>query len=297
MTLDNKNAANLNQSPTYIWINGKFVIFDEAKIHALTHSLHYSGAVFEGEKAYNGKVFKLEEHTNRLIESAKSLGLNVPYSYEEIIKAHQLLIEKNNIKNAYIRPLIWQGSESINITNSVLSVNLLIASVPSLYRPSEPLNLHIARWRKPHPNSLPPQCKSAGHYNMAIVCQKEAKTLGFKDAIMLDWEGYIAECTTSNIFFVKDLQLFTLIADRFLNGITRQTIIDLAYESNIQVIEERINLERLAEFSECFVTGTAIEVKEVKSINFDGKEIIFPNNKITSLLKAKYDKLVGKREV
>lgn len=294
MTLDNKNTIIPNEPSIYIWINGKLVMFDEAKIHALTHSLHYSGAVFEGEKAYNGKIFKLEEHTDRLIESAKSLGLDVPYNYEEIIEAHKLLIEKNNVKNAYIRPLIWQGSESINITNPALSVNLLIASVPSLYRASEPLNLHIARWRKPHPNSLPPQCKSAGHYNMSIVCQKEAKALGFRDAIMLDWEGYIAECTTANIFFVKNNQLFTPIADRFLNGITRQTVIDLARESNIGVTEERISPDRLETFSECFVTGTAIEVKEVKSVNFDGKEIIFPDNKITLLLKAKYDKLVGK---
>ncbi|XVN43486.1 MAG: branched-chain amino acid transaminase [Candidatus Rickettsia vulgarisii] len=294
MTLDNKNVTIPNQSSTYIWINGEFVIFDEAKIHALTHSLHYSGAVFEGEKAYNGKIFKLEGHTYRLIESAKSLGLDVPYSYEQIIEAHKLLIEKNNVKNAYVRPLIWQGNESINITNPSLSVNLLIASVPSIYRPSEPLNLHIARWRKPHPDSLPPQCKSSGHYNMAIVCQKEAKALGFRDAIMLDFEGYIAESTTANIFFVKNNQLFTPIADRFLNGITRQTIIDLARESNIGVTEERIMPNKLEEFSECFVTGTALEVKEVKSVDFNGKEIIFPDNKITTLLKAKYDKLVGK---
>ncbi|WP_342271006.1 branched-chain amino acid transaminase [Candidatus Tisiphia endosymbiont of Parasteatoda lunata] len=293
-TLTEKPFKNLNQLSGYIWINGRFIDWQEAKIHALTHSLHYSGGVFEGEKAYNGKIFKLEEHTQRLIESAKGLSIEVPYSFEDIITAHQLLITKNNIKNAYVRPLIWYGSESLNLTNVNLSVNLLIAAVSSTPRPSDDLSLHIARWRKCHPNSLPPQCKSSGHYNMMIVCQKEAKSLGYSDAVLLDWRGFIAECTTTNIFFVKGEQLFTPIADSFLNGITRQTVIKLAKELNLEVKEEYITLDRLGEFNECFMTGTAAEVKGIKSINRGDQNIIFEDSKITNLLKKEYNSLVRK---
>ncbi|WP_341753635.1 branched-chain amino acid transaminase [Candidatus Tisiphia endosymbiont of Dioctria rufipes] len=283
---------NLKQLSGYIWINGNFIAWQEAKVDVLTHSLHYSGGVFEGEKAYDGKIFKLEEHTQRLIESAQTLAMEMPYSFEDIIKAHHLLIEKNNIKDTYVRPLIWYGSESLNLTNVNLSVNLLIAAIPSTPRPSDALSLHIARWRKCHPNSLPPQCKSSGHYNMMIVCQKEAKSLGYNDAILLDWRGFIAECTTTNIFFVKGEQLFTPIADSFLNGITRQTVIKLAKELNLEVKEEYITLDRLGEFNECFMTGTAAEVKGIKSINCGDQNIIFEDSKITNLLKKEYNSLV-----
>ncbi|WP_367364146.1 branched-chain amino acid transaminase [Candidatus Tisiphia endosymbiont of Nedyus quadrimaculatus] len=287
-----ERPRNLKQLSGYIWINGNFIAWQEAKVDVLTHSLHYSGGVFEGEKAYDGKIFKLEEHTQRLIESAQTLAMEMPYSFEDIIKAHHLLIEKNNIKDAYVRPLIWYGSESLNLTNVNLSVNLLIAAIPSTPRPSDALSLHIARWRKCHPNSLPPQCKSSGHYNMMIVCQKEAKSLGYNDAILLDWRGFIAECTTTNIFFVKGEQLFTPIADSFLNGITRQTVIKLAKELNLEVKEEYITLDRLGEFNECFMTGTAAEVKGIKSINRGDQNIIFEDSKITNLLKKEYNSLV-----
>ena len=286
--------AHSNQLFRYMWVNGKLVESHDAKVDALTHSLHYSGGVFEGEKAYNGKVFKLEEHTKRLLESAKTLRLEVPYSFEDIINAHYLLIEKNNIKDAYIRPLIWQGSESINLTHPIISVNLLIAAVPTNPRPATPLSLHLSRWRKPHPNSLPVQCKSSGHYNMLILCQKEAKSLGFDDAILLDWQDNVAECTTTNIFFVKNGHLHTPIADYFLNGITRQTIIGLAKGLNIDVSEERISVDQISKFDECFITGTAMEVREVKSIDIGGQNIVFAENKITNLFKQEYDTLVGK---
>ena len=174
------------------------------------------------------------------------------------------------------------------------SVNLLIAAVPANPRPIKPLSLHIARWRKPHPNSLPVQSKSSGHYNMMIVCQKEAKSLGFDDAVLLDWQGNIAECTTTNIFFVKNDNLHTPIADNFLNGITRQTIIELASKMNIAVSEERIAVEQIGEFDECFMTGTAMEVRGIKSIDIGSRNIEFSNNKITNLLKNEYDVLVGK---
>ncbi len=283
-----------NKAQQYIWINGELIKWEEAKIHALTHSLHYSGAAFEGERAYEGKVFKLAEHTNRLIESARSLQMQEPYSFEEIIDAHKLIIKENRLVNCYIRPLIWRGGESLNMTNKMLSVNLMIATVHLTPRAEKNFDLNISRWRKPHPNSLPPQVKSSGHYNMNIVSQSEAKADGYDDAIMLDWRGYVAECTTTNIFFVQDQQLITPIADAFLNGITRQTIIELAKKLGLAVKEKYIKIEELDSYEECFMTGTALEVRGVNSITLTEKKIVFEYSKITQLLKKEYANLVRK---
>lgn len=277
----------------YIWINGELVQWQDAKIHIFTHGLHYSGGVFEGEMAYSGEVFKLEEHTDRLIASAKVMQMESPYSFDEIIDAHKLVIKKNNIRNAYVRPLIWRGAESLNLTNKVLSVNLMIAAIPSTPKPEKSFNLHISKWQKPHPDSMPPQVKSSGHYNMMIVSQMEAKALGYDDAILLDWRGFVAECTTTNIFFVKGDQLITPIADAFLNGITRQTVIGLAKKLGLEVKEKHFGLEKLEKYNECFMTGTAAEVKSVKSIDLGHKKIIFENNRITSLLHQEYASLVN----
>ncbi|WP_041405577.1 branched-chain amino acid transaminase [Rickettsia prowazekii] len=283
----------LDQIYGYIWINGDLIPYQFARIHVLTHSLHYSGSVFEGERAYNGKVFKLKEHTERLIQSAESLGLKVPYSVDEIIKAHELLIIQNNIKDAYIRPLIWCGDESLNITNPDLSTNFLIASISSMPRSCEQsVHLHVSRWRKAMPNSTPVQSKSAAQYNMAITSKKEAKALGYDDALLLDYEGFIAECTTTNIFLVKDKTLYTPIADRFLNGITRKTIIEIAKSLCLEVKEERLKLAQIEHFTGCFVTGTAIEVQNISSIDLGNKKILFEDNKIADLLKREYWRIV-----
>lgn len=279
------------ESNKFIWINGEFVDSKDAKLHVLTHSLHYSGSVFEGEKAYNGKIFKLEEHVQRLMNSAKIMRLDVNYSFDEIMKAHNELLQKNNVTDSYIRPLIWRGSESMNITNKLLSVNLLIASVPSPTRTSPPFNIHVSQWRKPNPNAFPPQVKSSGHYAMIITAQDEAKSLGFDDALLLDHRDYVAECTTSNIFFVKGDTLITPIADSFLNGITRQTIIELARKLGIPTKEKHITLDKIDGYDECFTTGTAAEVKLIGSIYTD-KNIIFEKNKVGSLLQKEYADLV-----
>ena len=283
---------SLDQLSGYIWINGEFVQWQEAKIHALTHSLHYSGAVFEGERAYNGKIFKLEEHTKRLIESARTVMMEVPYEFDDIIKIHHEVIAKNNIDDAYIRPLIWRGSESLNLTNKILSINMLIAAVPSSSKEATSVNLLLSRWKKPHPDSMPPQCKSAGHYGMMIVAQQEAKAAGFDDALILDWRNYIAECTTTNIFFVQKDKLITPIADTFLNGITRRTVIELAHKLGLKVDEKHLTLETLNKYDECFMTGTAAEIKSVASIDLWDKKIIFKENRITSLLQEEYKALV-----
>ncbi|WP_342269982.1 branched-chain amino acid transaminase [Rickettsia endosymbiont of Orchestes rusci] len=293
MTILQEQPVYLEQSAGYIWINGKLISCLDAKINVLTHSLHYSGAVFEGERAYNGKVFKLKEHTIRLIKSAEALKLQVPYSVDEIIEAHKLVIEKNNIKDAYIRPLIWCGSESMNISHESLSVNVMIVAIPSTSPLSaEGINVHISRWRKASPDSLPLQCKGAGHYNMMVVSRREATALGYDDAILLDFRGYIAEFTSSNIFFVKDNILYTPIADAFLNGITRQTIIEIARKLGIETKEEYIKLEDIENFTECFGTGTAVEIQKIRSIDLGNKKITFKDHKITDSLKKEYDKLV-----
>lgn len=286
-------TKNLENGLWYIWINSELVPYELATVHALTHSLHYSGSVFEGERAYNRKVFKLKEHTERLIKSSEALGLKVPYSVEEIIKAHELLIEKNKIQDAYIRPLVWCGSESLNIINPKLSTNVLIAAISSMPQAfTTGFNLHVSKWRKAAPNMIPVQSKSAAHYNMAITSKKEAKALGYDDALLLDYEGYIAECTTTNIFFVKDNILYTPIADRFLEGITRQTIIKIAKDLGLEVKEERIKLEQIEDFTSCFATGTAIEVQNINSIDLDEKKVTFNDHKIADMLKEEYGRIV-----
>ncbi len=282
----------LDQLSEYIWINGDFIPLKQAKIHTFTHSLHYSGAVFEGERAYNGRVFKLEEHTERLIASAKAVHLQIPYSFDEIIEAHKSIIQKNNIQDAYVRPLVWRGSESLNIINKNLSVNLMIATISSPDKSVSTLNLYISPWQKPHPQAIPPQCKSSAHYGMMSVIQREGEILGYDDAILLDYRGYIAECTTSNIFFVEKDRLITPRPDNFLNGITRQTVIEIAKKLGIDVIETDMQLSDIIKFNECFTTGTAAEIKGVSSIDFGTKKLIFEENKITSLLKQEYSTLV-----
>lgn len=279
-----------------VWFNGELLPAKDAKIHILTHSLHYSGAAFEGERAYNGKVFKLEEHTERLLASAQTLQMKPNFSIQDIIFAHKLIMERNNVADGYIRPLIFRGAESMNMTNDILSVNMMIAATKSVPKVATDAHLHISKWRKAHPNSMPPQCKSSGHYTMMIIAQQEAKNSGYSDAILLDWRGYVAECTTTNIFFVKDECLVTPIADAFLNGITRQTIIELAHKLGLTVKEKHIELHEIMKYDECFMTGTSAEIKRVQSIDmseaFDGKKKIFEDNRISNLLTTEYSELV-----
>lgn len=279
----------------FIWINGKFVHSSEAYVHVLTHSLHYAGAVFEGERAYNGKIFKLEEHTKRLLKSAQYLGLEVKYSAEEINAASCELLSKNSLKDAYIRPLIWRGSESIGIYNPGLTVNLLIAATASRIEPLNNLKLNLGAWSKPSPKALPPQAKSSAHYAMVVVSQISAINLGYDDSLVLDEEGYVAECNVANIFFGKANKLVTPIADRFLNGITRQTVIELAKKLGFEVLETRIALEDLDKYDYSFITGTAKEIGGVGSIDLKKSLLYFPDPESrVHLLQTEFAKLVGK---
>ncbi|MDP4708534.1 MAG: branched-chain amino acid transaminase [Rickettsiaceae bacterium] len=278
----------------FIWINGKVIPWDEAYIHVLTHSLHYSGAVFEGERAYNGKIFKLTEHTNRLLKSAASMQLSIKYSLEEIKAATKAILQKNNLQNAYIRPLIWRGAESLGAYNPVLTTNLLIFATESNPEFRNGLRLWVSPWRKIAENAIPVQAKSSTHYAMLSISQQLAQDAGYDDALLLDQFDDIAECTTTNIFFGREGELVTPVADRFLNGLTRQTVIELARNMGIRVREERLLLEDIKKYDTCFVTGTSAEIRGVSSIHTGEQTMKFANDKIVTTLQHEYAKIVGK---
>jgi len=280
----------------FIWINGEFLHLNKAYVHVLTHSLHYAGAAWEGERAYNGKIFKLEEPPNRLLKSAEYMGLvPIKYSAQEINAVTYELLEKNSLKDAYIRPLIWRGAESIAIYNSTLTVNMLIIMLPSRAEFLSNLKLKNSSWCKPSPKAFPPQAKSSTHYGMPVVSQITASNNGYDDSLVLDEEGYVAECNVANIFFGKGNKLVTPIADRFLNGITRQAVIEMAKSLEFEVIETRIPLEDLDKYEYSFITGTAREIGGVGSIDL-GKIVHYfpdPDRKI-KMLQSEFARLVGK---
>lgn len=280
----------------YIWINGEMVPWNDAYIHVLTHSLHYSGAVFEGIGAYDGKIFKLIEHSCRLIKSATAMHLKVNYSVDEISQATKDVLKKNNLKNAYIRPLIWRGAESLGAYNPVLTTNLLIL-VQELNQPFQNgIRLVVTPWRKVGEDAMPPQSKSSAHYAMLSISQKMAQDEGYDDCLILDRFDNIAECSTTNIFFGREGELVTPIADRFLNGITRQTVIEIARSMGIKVREKRLMLEDIGQYDACFSTGTSAEIRGVSEINTgEGRHLNFSNNGLVSKLQLEYKKLVGKK--
>ena len=255
----------------FIFYDGNIVEWSEAKLHVLSHGLHYASSVFEGERSYNKKVFKEEEHTNRLIHSAKSLGFDLPYNSDEIMNIRKMVIDANNISDGYIRPVAWRGSEMMGISAQSNTIHFALAAWewPSYFSPEAKLKgikLNISKWKRPDPSTAPVNTKAAGLYMICTLSKHEAESQGYDDSLMLDYRGYVAEATGANIFFVKDEELHTPIADCFLNGITRQTIITIARENGIIVHEKRIKLEDLKDYSECFVTGTAAEVTPVNQI-------------------------------
>jgi len=278
----------------YIWINGEIIPWDDAYIHVLTHSLHYSGSVFEGERAYNGKIFKLMEHSRRLLKSAEDMYLDVKYSADEISDATKVILEKNNLKNAYIRPLIWRGAEALGVYNPILTTNLLILVSASNPVFKNGLRLMVAPWRKVSEEAMPPQSKSSAHYAMLSISQQIAKEQGYDDALILDRFDDIAECTTTNIFFGRDGELVTPIADRFLNGITRQTVVEMARNMGIRVREERLMLEDIDKYDACFTTGTSSEISGISEINTGASKLEFKNQALVEVLQKEYAKLVGK---
>jgi branched-chain amino acid aminotransferase len=254
-----------------IWYDGELVRWGAANLHVLSHGLHYGSCVFEGERAYGGTIFKCTEHSERLKASARYLDFEIPYSVAEIDAAKQLVIERNNRPNAYVRPVAWRGSEMMGVSAQSNTIHLAIAAWewPSYFDPAERLKgirLDLAEYRRPDPRTAPCLAKAAGLYMICTISKHQAERRGYADAMMLDWQGRVAECTGANIFFIKDGAIHTPTADCFLAGITRATAIDLAKRRGIEVVERRIMPEELAGFSECFITGTAAEVTPVSEI-------------------------------
>ena len=276
-----------------IWMNGKFVEWRHANVHVLNHGLHYASCVFEGLRIYNGKIFKLDEHIERLFKSAKILDLDIPYNYKEVTDISKEIIVKQNVSDGYVRPVVWRGSEMMAISAKKGSTNLAIAAWewPSYFSPKkllEGIKLNVSKWLRPSPESAPTDSKAAGLYMICSLSKHEAEKLGFDDALMLDYRGYVAEATGANIFFVKENELFTPLADCFLNGITRQTVIEIAQENNITVHERHFELDFLKTCDEVFLTGTAVEITPVSSI----KEFNFEERKLTKFLISEFKKKV-----
>ncbi|MEQ8403357.1 MAG: branched-chain amino acid aminotransferase [Roseitalea porphyridii] len=254
-----------------IWLNGRFVPWADAKVHVLTHGLHYASSVFEGERAYGGVIFKLTEHTERLVESGRILGFEIPYTVAEIDAACKETLVRQGFSDAYIRPVAWRGSEMMGVSAQHNRINLAIAvwDWPSYFDPAEKLKgirLDMARYRRPDPATAPSKSKAAGLYMICTLCKHEAEAKGYADALMLDWRGRVAEATGANIFFVRDGELHTPVPDAFLDGITRRTVIDLARARGLTVNERVIMPEEMESFEQCFLTGTAAEVTPVSEI-------------------------------
>ena len=261
----------MDQREGWIWFDGKLVPWQDAKIHVLTHGLHYASCVFEGQRAYGGEVFKLREHTNRLIESGKTLDFTIPWSADEIDEACRQVLAANKLTDAYMRPVAWRGSETISVPARDNKVHLAIATWvwPSYFTMEERLKgirLQWARWKRPSPETIPCKAKAAGLYMICTLSKHAAMDAGYADALMLDYRGLVAEATGANVFFVKGDEIHTPTPDCFLNGITRQTLIGLARSNGYKVVERHIKPEELSDFEECFLTGTAAEVTPVAEV-------------------------------
>ncbi|MDE3060134.1 MAG: branched-chain amino acid aminotransferase [Pseudomonadota bacterium] len=277
----------------FIWMDGKIIPWRDAKLHVLTHGLHYASCVFEGERSYNGKVFKLREHSERLLNSAKLLGFTIPYTLEEVEKATLEILAKQNIKNGYVRPVAWRGSEMMAVSAQQTKIHMAIAcwEWPTYFSKearARGLRLQISKWARPAPNTAPTASKAAGLYMICTLSKHTAEGAGFDDALMLDYRGLIAEATGANMFFVIDGQLHTPTPDCFLDGITRRTVMALAEKRGIKVIERHIRPEELKNFSEIFLVGTAAEVTPIGQIG----EQNFSVGPVTKMLMEDYSRKV-----
>lgn len=270
----------------WIWLDGQFTPWREAKAHVLTHGLHYASAVFEGERMYGGEVFKLAEHTARLFQSARILDFEIPFTEAEINAATLATCAKNGLTDCYIRPIAWRGSETIGVSaqNSRIHVAIAVWDWPSYFKPEEKrrgIELTWAKYKRPTPETAPTASKAAGLYMICTLSKHAAEREGFADAMMLDWRGYVAEATGANVFFVKDGTLITPTPDCFLDGITRKSVMELARSKGFDVVERHIRPEELADFSECFIVGTAAEVTPVSRV---GEYRFRPGNISLSLM-------------
>ena len=255
-----------------IWYNSELVNWSDVKLHVLSHGLHYASCVFEGERVYDGEIFKLEEHTSRFFHSAKRMGFEIPYSEDQINKASKNIISVQKVENGYVRPIAWRGSEMMAISAQQTKIHVAIATWEwgSYFDPKlkvEGIKLNISKWKRPAPDTIPWDTKASGLYMICTLSKHEAERDGYTDSLMLDHEGNVAEATGANIFFKdKDGNLHTPTPDSFLDGITRRTVIDIAKSKNIKVIERKITPDELKNFTGCCLTGTAAEVTPVSQI-------------------------------
>ncbi|MEP4031763.1 branched-chain amino acid aminotransferase [Roseibium polysiphoniae] len=276
-----------------IWYDGAFVPWADAKLHVLSHGLHYASCVFEGERAYGGQIFKSGEHTARLHASAEVMGFEIPWSEDVINAAKEELLTRMNLVDAYLRPVAWRGSEMMGVSAQDNTIHLAIAAWewPSYFKPEERLKgirLDMAKYRRPDPLTAPYKSKAAGLYMICTLSKHEAERKGYADAMMLDWRGQVAEATGANVFFIKDGKIHTPTPDCFLNGITRRTVIGLAKDRGIEVVERVIMPEEMEGFEQCFLTGTAAEVTPVSEIGPYNFEV----GEITKTLMEDYDAAV-----
>ncbi|MCD6035335.1 MAG: ilvE [Rickettsiales bacterium] len=281
----------------YIWFDGKMVPWREAKIHVLTHGLHYGSSVFEGERTYSGNVFKLKEHTERLHTSAEMLGFTVPFTVQTLMDATNEVLAAQGITDGYIRPVAWRGSEKMAISAQHNRIHVAIAawSWPPYYKEElqqTGIRMKVSEWARPAPNTAPCASKAAGLYMICTMSKHKAEAQGYEDAMMLDWRGYVAEGSSANFFMVQDGELHTPTPDCFLNGITRLTIIDLAKKNGIKVVERHIKPEEWAKAQEAFLTGTAAEITPVGEIHHDDKIYKFTVGPVTKKLREAYHALV-----
>ena len=276
----------------YIWMDGEFVPWRETKVHLLTHALHYASAVFEGERAYNGKIFRSLDHSRRLHNSAKIMGFDIPFSVEQVEAAKKEALAKSGLESAYVRAIAWRGSEMMGVSAQENTIHFAVAvwSWGDYFADKmKGIRMTHAEWRRPAPDTAPCHAKASGLYMICTLSKHAAEREGYADALMLDYRGQVAEATGANIFFVRDGALHTPMPDCFLNGLTRQTAIKLARERQIEVVERVIMPDELSTFSECFITGSAAEITPVAEI---GQHVYKPGQ-ISEALVNDYSRLVN----
>jgi len=280
----------------WIWFDGDFVPWRDAKVHVLTHGLHYASAVFEGERMYGGEIFKLTEHTQRLFRSAEILDFTIPFTVAQIDAACKETCARNGLTDCYIRPIAWRGSETIGVAAHDTKTHVAIAAWewPSYFAPEQKakgIALTWAKYRRPAPDTAPTASKAAGLYMICTLSKHAAERDGFADAMMLDWRGYVAEATGANVFFIHDGVLHTPTPDCFLDGITRRSVMALAKDKGFEVVERHILPEDLSGFSECFIVGSAAEVTPVRQVG----EYRFTPGNISLSLMDDYARLVRRQ--
>ena len=287
------NSIPYDKRDGKIWLDGSLVEWKDAKLHVLTHGLHYASSVFEGERVYDREIFKLTEHSERLVYSASRMGFEIPYSVSEIDKFCREVVKVQKIENGYVRPIAWRGSEMMAVSAQNNTIHLAIAAWVwgSYFDPKIKLNgikLNISKWKKPAPDSIPWDTKAAGNYMINTLSKHEAEKHGYNDSMMLDYQGNIAEATGANVFFInkEQTEIYTPVADSFLNGITRRTVIEIAKSLQIRVTEKKIKPEDLKSYKGCFLTGSAAEVTPVSQVGEYSFKVLDLIGKLSDLYQA-----------